>query len=122
VVLLRGATGPASKRTDSSSGLGERTSLIHLNAVIPSYCNLFTEPVTGDSKMSEFRVSFYKTLQNASGHSSKHLQKQFDLTSDSPSGALVAAERLFDQRSLESDCIEVLQISPTSNGWGLHHS
>lgn len=49
-------------------------------------------------KMPEFRVSFYKTLQNASGHSSKHLQKQFDLTSDTPSGALVAAERLFGQR------------------------
>ena len=49
--------------------------------------------------MSEFRVSFYKTVQNASGHSSKHLQRQLDLTSDSPSGALVEAERLFDKGS-----------------------
>ena len=65
--------------------------------------------------MSEFRVSFYKTLQTASGHSSKHLQRQLDLTSDSPSGALVAAERLFDQRGLEADCIEVVYISPASH-------
>lgn len=65
--------------------------------------------------MPEFRVSFYKTLQNASGHSSKHLQRQFDLTSDSPSGALVAAERLFDHRALEVDCVEVVGISPASH-------
>jgi len=39
--------------------------------------------------MSKFRVSFYKTMPDASGHSSKHLQKQVDLSSDSPSGALV---------------------------------
>jgi hypothetical protein len=65
--------------------------------------------------MPEFRVSFYKRLQNASGHSSKHLQRQFDLTSDSPSGALVAAERLFDQRALEVDCVEVVSISPASH-------
>jgi len=66
--------------------------------------------------MREFRVSFYKTLHNASGHSSKHLQRQFDLTSDSPSGALVAAERLFDQRGLEVDCVEVVGIAPASHG------
>ena len=66
--------------------------------------------------MREFRVSFYKTMPNASGHSSKHLQRQFDLTSDSPSGALVAAERLFDQRGLEVDCVEVVGISPASHG------
>ena len=89
--------------------------MIHLNAVIFVFCNLFAEIVTGDQKMSEFRVSFYKTLQTASGHSSKHLQRQLDLTSDSPSGALVAAERLFDQRGLEADCIEVVDISPTSH-------
>ncbi len=92
--------------------MGERTNLINLNALIFVFCNLFTETVTGDPKMSEFRVSFYKTLQNANGHSSKHLQRQLDLTSDSPSGALVAAERLFDQRSLEADCVEVVDLSP----------
>jgi hypothetical protein len=60
--------------------------------------------------MSKFRVSFYTTLKNASG-SSKHLQRQLDLTSDSPSGALVAAERLFDPRGLEIDCVEVMDMS-----------
>jgi hypothetical protein len=65
--------------------------------------------------MSEFRVSFYKTLRNASGHSSKHLQRQFDLSSDSPSGALVAAERLLDPGSLEVDRIEVVGISHASH-------
>lgn len=65
--------------------------------------------------MSEFRVSFYKTLHNANGHSAKHLQRQLDLTSDSPSGALVAAERLFDQRSSEIDCVEVVNISPANH-------
>jgi hypothetical protein len=65
--------------------------------------------------MSEFRVSFYKTLQIASGHSSKHLQRQFDLNSDSPSGALVAAERLLDPSSLEADRIEVVDISHVSH-------
>jgi hypothetical protein len=65
--------------------------------------------------MSKFRVSFYKTLQNANGHSAKHLQRQLDLTSDSPSGALVAAERLFDPRGSETDCVEVVNISAASD-------
>jgi hypothetical protein len=64
--------------------------------------------------MPEFRVSFYKTLQDASGHSSKHFQRRLDLTSDSPSGALVAAEQLFDPRCLEADCVEVADISPVT--------
>jgi hypothetical protein len=66
--------------------------------------------------MSEFRVSFYRMLKNASGQISKHLQKQIDLTSDSPSGALVAAERLFDPRGLEADCVEVINISRANLG------
>ena len=76
---------------------------------------MFAEIVTGVTKMSEFRVSFYKTVQNASGHSSKHLQKQLDLTSDSPSGALVEAERLFDKGSLAADRVEVVHISSASH-------
>ena len=64
--------------------------------------------------MSKFRVSFYNTVGNASGHSSKHLQKQIDLTSDSPSGALVEAERLFDKDSLAADRVEVVHISSAS--------
>lgn len=70
-----------------------------------------TETMAGDTKMSKFRVSFYKTLPHASGHSSKHLQRQLDLTAGSPSGALVAAERLFDPRGSETDCVEVMNIS-----------
>jgi hypothetical protein len=65
--------------------------------------------------MSKFRVSFYKTLPHASGHSSKHLQRQLDLTADSPSGALLAAERLFDPRGSETDCVEVVNISPAGH-------
>jgi len=65
--------------------------------------------------MSKFRVSFYKTLRHANGHSSKHLLRQLDLTSDSPSGALVAAERLIDPRDSEADCVEVVNISPASH-------
>lgn len=64
--------------------------------------------------MSNFRVSFYKTLRHASGHSSKHLLRQLDLTSDSPSGALVSAERLINPQDLEIDCVEVASISPAS--------
>jgi hypothetical protein len=74
------------------------------------------ETGTGDPKMSKFRVSFYKTLRQASGRGSKHLLRQLDLTSDSPSGALVAAERLFDPRGSEIDCVEVVNISPASHG------
>ena len=66
--------------------------------------------------MSKFRVSFYKTLRHASGRSSNHLIRQLDLTSDSPSGALVAAERLIDPHSSDSDCVEVVNISPASHG------
>ena len=74
--------------------------------------NLVTETSPGDAKMSKFRVTFYKSLPHASGHSSKHRQRQFDLTADSPSGALVAAERLFDPRVSETDGVEVVNISP----------
>jgi hypothetical protein len=71
--------------------------------------------VTGVSIMSRYRVSFYNTVRNASGHSSKHLQKQVDLTSDGPSGALVEAERFFDKDCLAADCVEVVNISSASH-------
>jgi hypothetical protein len=64
--------------------------------------------------MAAFSVNFYKTLQIEGGHRSKHLQRRFVLTSDSPSGALVAAEQMFDQRALEFDCVEVVGISSAS--------
>ncbi len=65
--------------------------------------------------MSKFRVSFYRTVPDAIGHSSKHLQKQFDLNSDSPSGALVEAERLFDRDDLTADRVEVVHISSANH-------
>ena len=65
--------------------------------------------------MSKFRVSFYKTVPGAIGHSSKHLQNQVDLSSDSPSGALVEAERLFDRDDLTADRVEVVHISSASH-------
>ncbi len=65
--------------------------------------------------MSKFRVSFYMTVPNASGRSSRHLQKQVELSSDSPSGALVEAERLFDRDDLTADRVEVVHISSASH-------
>jgi hypothetical protein len=65
--------------------------------------------------MSKFRVSFYTTVQNSRGHSSKRLQRQLDLSSDSPSGALVEAERLFDKDSLAADRVEVVHICSASH-------
>jgi hypothetical protein len=61
--------------------------------------------------MPNFRVSFYGTALSASGHGSKHLLRRLDLTSDSPSGALVEAERLFKKDSLAADRVEVAHIS-----------
>jgi hypothetical protein len=84
--------------------------------------NLVAETSSGHAKMSEFRVSFYKSPPDASGHSSKHRQRQFDLTADSPSGALVAAERLFDPRASETDCVEVVNISPAGRSEANQHS
>ena len=80
-----------------------------LGAAVPS--NLVTDRSSEDAKMSKFRVTFYKSVPHASGQSAKHRQRQFDLTADRPSGALVAAERLFDPRVSETDCVEVLNIS-----------
>ncbi len=68
--------------------------------------------------MSKYRVSFYKTAPDASGHSSKHLQKQVDLSSDSPSGAPAEAERLFDCDDLTADRVEVVHISSAGHSEG----
>ena len=65
--------------------------------------------------MPNLRVSFYGTALSASGHGSKHLLKQLDLPSDSPSGALVEAERLFDRDDLTADRVEVVHISSASH-------
>jgi translation initiation factor 2 beta subunit (eIF-2beta)/eIF-5 len=70
-------------KVEAIEKMGKRTQFdlsqcAHLHALR----DLFIETVTGDPTMSEFRVSFYKTLKNASGHISKDLQGQLDLTSD----------------------------------------
>jgi hypothetical protein len=91
-----------------------------LRAAAPSH--LVTETSLGDAKMSKFRVTFYKSLPHANGGSSKHRQRQFDLTADSPSGALVEAEQLFDPCGSETDCIEVVNISPVGHSEANQHS
>jgi hypothetical protein len=61
-------------------------------------------------KMNNYSVSFYKDLLNSDGHSFKCLQRQIDVESNSPSQALVVAERLVDNDRLDADCIEVTHI------------
>lgn len=61
--------------------------------------------------MNSYRVSFYKDLLNSDGHGFKCLQRQIDVESDSPSQAVVLAERLVDNERLNADCIEVVHLS-----------
>ena len=61
--------------------------------------------------MNSYRVSFYKDLLNSDGHGFKCLQRQIDVESDSPSQAVVLAERLVDNERLNADCIEVAHLS-----------
>jgi hypothetical protein len=61
--------------------------------------------------MTNYRVSFYKDLLNSDGHSFKCLQHQVDVQSDSPSQAMVLAERLVDNERLDADCVEVTHVS-----------
>ncbi|MBR1151703.1 hypothetical protein [Bradyrhizobium sp. JYMT SZCCT0428] len=61
--------------------------------------------------MNSYRVSFYKDLLNSDGHGFKCLQSQIDVESDSPSQAVVLAERLVDNERLNADCIEVVHLS-----------
>ena len=61
--------------------------------------------------MNSYRVSFYKDLLNSDGHSFKCLQRQIDVESDSPSQALVLAERLVDNERLSADCFEVMHLA-----------
>lgn len=57
--------------------------------------------------MSMYSVCFYKDLLSSDGQNFKCLQRQIEVQSDSPSGALVVAEREIDYLSLGADCIEV---------------
>jgi hypothetical protein len=61
--------------------------------------------------MNSYRVSFYKDLLNSNGHRFKCLQRQIDVQSDSPSGALVLAQQLTHSESLEVDCVEVVHLA-----------
>lgn len=61
--------------------------------------------------MSNYRVFFYKTLLTTKGQNAKHLLGQFDITSDSPSGALILAERQLTSGLADADRIEVMQSS-----------
>jgi hypothetical protein len=61
--------------------------------------------------MNGYRVSFYKDLLNSTGHSFKCLQRQIDVESDDPSQALVLAERRLDDKRLNIDCIEVVNLA-----------
>jgi hypothetical protein len=61
--------------------------------------------------MNNYRVLFYKDLLNSDGHSFRCLQRQVDVQSESPSQAMVLAERLIDNGRLCADCIEVMHLS-----------
>lgn len=59
--------------------------------------------------MTDYRVLFYKTLRVTGDQASKHLLGQFDVASDSPSGALVLAERQLKDNLADADRIEVMR-------------
>ena len=59
--------------------------------------------------MANYRVLFYKTLLTPKDQTSKRLLGQFDITSDSPSGALVVAEQHLGPDLTNADRIEVMQ-------------
>lgn len=60
--------------------------------------------------MNSYRVYFYKDLLNSDGHRFKCLQREIDVLSDSPSGALVLAEQQIDNDRLDADRIEVMHL------------
>ncbi|WP_213770523.1 hypothetical protein [Bradyrhizobium sp. dw_78] len=59
--------------------------------------------------MANYRVKFFKIAPGSTGH--KHLQQQFDVVSESPSGALVLAEAQVKDAADLLDCIEVERLS-----------
>jgi hypothetical protein len=68
-------------------------------------------PAGWECKMNNFRVSFYKELCNSDGHRFKCLQRQVEVQSDDPSGAMLLAERLVDNERLNADCVEVVLLT-----------
>jgi len=63
--------------------------------------------------MSDYRVNFYKTLLSSQGHSFKRLQKEIEVQSDTPSGALTLAQSRLGP-GFEPDCIEVIRAGRSS--------
>ena len=63
--------------------------------------------------MSSYRVCFYKTALSSEGHNFKHLLRQIEVQSASPSEALVLAERQIEPNLMDADCVEVMHISPS---------
>lgn len=63
--------------------------------------------------MSDYRVSFYKTLLSSQGHSFKCLQKEIEVQSDTPSGALTLAQNRL-RAAFEPDCVEVIRTGRSS--------
>ncbi len=57
--------------------------------------------------MPDYRVNFYRTLLSSQGHNFKCLQREIDVRSDSPSGALKLAQSQIGS-SLAPDCIEIV--------------
>lgn len=62
--------------------------------------------------MADYRVLFYKTVPTSNDHARKQLLGQFDITSDSASGALVLAEHEFRVDLASADRIEVTRAPP----------
>ena len=61
--------------------------------------------------MPKYRVNFYKTLMNSNGRVFTCLERQTDVTSDSPGDALVLAEKRMDLPVVAADRIEVIHLS-----------
>lgn len=68
--------------------------------------------------MSDYRVNFYKTLLSSQGHSFKCLQKEIEIQSDTPSGALALAQNRLGA-GFEPDCVEVIRTGRSS---GFHET
>lgn len=64
--------------------------------------------------MPEYRVNFYKTLLSSQGHNFKCLQREIDVRSESPSGALRLAQSQIDP-GLAPDCIEIVHTHRSPN-------
>lgn len=75
--------------------------------------------------MARYHVLFYKNLLSSDGHNFKCLERQIDVQSDSPSGALILAEQNLAP-PLDADTIEVIHVTdshpscPSSHQTSVH--